>query len=394
MAQRRKSTRRILVAENISMKAARDLIAGALRYAASNPSWNVFVYGGHLLDGDFKRKFSRPDGIITGYSPEDPMNPVPHNLRRHIPTVFTCVTPLSGMKAPSATINADNSAIGEAAAKCFLRNKLDHFAFIGARVEAFWQKPRLESFKRAAQAEGHEVSVFRNGPKYESWDEERERILDWIRSLPKPCGIFTAYDSLARNVLDTCREAGIHIPSQVQILGVDNETYFCEYSVPTMSSISPDFEGGGFLAAQTLDALMGRKPQPRKNLFGIAEIVERASTSDISGSGSRVSRARSIIRTELKSSIAVASIARRIGCSTRLLEKDFKAVLGRSVIGEICEARLSKAKDLLRRTARDEASIAAECGYRSVGTLRNAFRAANGTTMRKWREAVRLEAPH
>jgi len=393
MAEGQKNTRAILVAENISMKAARDLIAGALRYAASNSAWNVFVYGGHLLDRDFKRKFSRPDGIITGYSPDDPMNPVPRNIRRHIPTVFTCVTPQPDMKAPSASINADDRAIGEAAAKCFLRNKLAHFAFIGARAETFWQNTRLESYRKSARAGGHEVSVFRNGPDCESWGEERRKILRWIESLPKPCGIFTAYDPLARNVMDICREADISVPSQVQILGVDNETFFCEYSVPTMSSISPDFEGGGFLAAQTLDALMGRKTPPSGNLFGISEIVERASTSDISGAGNRVSRARDIIRTELKSAITVASIARKIGCSERLLEKDFKTVLGKSVIGEIGEVRMSKAVDLLRRTTRNEASIAAECGYGSAGTLRNAFRAKFGTTMQKWKMRLKAGLP-
>ena len=389
MYHRRKKTKRILVAENISMKAARDLIAGALRYAASNSAWNMFVYGGHQLDKDFMRKFSRPDGIITGYSPDDPTNPVPLCLRRHIPTVFTCVTPEPDMKAPTATINADDRAIGEAAAGCFLRNKLDHFAFIGAREETFWQKTRLRSFMATARRAGRCVSVFRNGPDSESWDDERMKILHWIESLPKPCGIFTAYDPLARNVMDICREADIHIPSQVQILGVDNETYFCEYAVPTLSSISPDFEDGGFLAAQTLDALMGRKAPPRRKLFGISEIVERASTSDISGAGSRVSRARYIIRTELKSTLTVAAIAQKIGCSTRLLEKDFKAVLGKSVIGEIGEVRMSKVLDLLKRTAKSEEAIAAECGYGSLGTLRNAFRARFNTTMREYRAASR-----
>ena len=108
-----------------------------------------------------------------------------------------------------------------------------------------------------------------------SWAEERVKVLRWIKSLPKPCGIFAVYDSRARFVLDVCREAEIKVPAQVQVLGVDNETYFCEYSTPTLSSISPDFEGGGFLAAQTLDALLEGRPSPSTNLFGIAEAGDR-----------------------------------------------------------------------------------------------------------------------
>lgn len=368
------------------MKTARDIIAGALRYAAAQARWSVFVYGGHFLDQDVMRKFSRPDGIITGYSDDDPANPVPKAIRRDIPTVFTCVEPVGGMKAPSATINADDRAIGEAAAKCLMKNKLEHFAFIGAREETGWEKVRLTSFRNAIEQSGHDVSVFApSGKISESWDDERTEILRWIESMPKPCGIFAAYDARARSVLDICREAGIKVPTQVQVIGVDNETYFCEYAVPTLSSISPDFEGGGFLAAQTLDALLGSTKAPRSSIFGIAEIAERSSTSDISGASNRVARARDLIRTELKSALTVSAIARRIGCSSRLLEKDFRSVLGRTVVAEIGRVRMAKAQDMIKHTQKSEESIAIACGYGSVGTLRNTFHAKYGMSIRKWR---------
>lgn len=377
----------ILVAENICMKAAREIIAGVLRYAAAKKGWNVFVHGGHPLDRDDARSFSRPDGIITGYSSDDASNPVPAGMRQNIPTVFTCITPDCPMKAPSASIFADDHAIGEAAAKCLAKNNLEHFAFIGTREGGYWQKARLDSFMEAARKAGHEVSVFSpSGASPTPWTEERREVLRWIRSLPKPCGIFAVYDSRARFVLDVCREAEIKVPAQVQVLGVDNETYFCEYAIPTLTSVSPDFEEGGFLAAQTLDALIEGRPSPRTNLFGIAEVVERLSTSDTSGAANRVARARELIRGEIRSQLTVAAIAQKIGCSPRLLEKDFKTVLGRSVIREIGEVRMSKVLNLLKHTVRSEEAIASECGYGSLGTLRNAFRSRFNTTMREWRK--------
>ena len=391
----RKGNLNILVAENVSMKAAREIIAGALRYAATKHDWNVFVHGGHPLDLDMKRTFSRPDGIITGYGYGDPFDPVPIRIHRDIPTVFTCVIKHPCMKAPFASIHADDRAIGRTAAECLAKNKLRHFAFIGARDDTEWQKLRLESFRERLAGAGISVSVFTpSGEESESWEDERRDVLAWIESLPKPCGIFAVYDARARFVLDVCREAGIKVPAQVQVLGVDDETYFCEYALPTLSSISPDFEGGGFLAAQTLDALLGGKPIPRTNLFGIKEVVERLSTSDTSGAANRVARARDMIRSELKSALSVAAIARKIGCSARLLEKDFKSVLGRSVIREICEIRMSKALDLLKRTAKSEEAIATECGYGSPGTLRNAFRTRFKTTMREWRAAQSKPRQH
>ena len=391
---RRKRNVNILVAENICLKAARDIISGVLRYAAAKRDWNVFIHGGHPLDRDDARSFSYPDGIITGYSSDDATNPVPAEMRRNIPTVFTCITPDNRMKAPFASIYADDQAIGEAAAKCLAKNNLNYFAFIGARKMGYWQKARLASFKEAVRRAGHEVSVFSPpGALSMSWAEERGEVLRWIRSLPKPCGIFAVYDSRARFVLDICREAEIKVPAQVRVLGVDNETYFCEYAIPTLSSISPDFEGGGFLAAQTLDSLIERRPPPRTNLFGIAEVVERLSTSDTSGAANRVARARDLIRSEIKSTLTVSAIAQKIGCSARLLEKDFKAVLGRSVVREIGEVRMSKVLDLLKCTTKSEETIASECGYGSYGTLRNAFRARFKKTMREWRREIPRSAP-
>ena len=123
-------------------------------------------------------------------------------------------------------------------------------------------------------------------------------------------------------------------------------------------------------------------------------MVERASTSDNSGAGNRVARARDIIRSELKSAISVAAIARKVGCSTRLLEKDFKAVLGKSVVREICDIRMTRATSLLKHTAKDEESIARACGYGSLGTLRNAFRARFKTTMREWRATQSKNREH
>ena len=90
--------------------------------------------------------------------------------------------------------------------------------------------------------------------------------------------------------------------------------------------------------------------------------------------------------------MTVAAVAHKIGCSTRLLEKDFKTVLGRSVISEIGEVRMAKVLDLLKRTAKSEEAIAAECGYGSPGTLRNVFRARFNATMREYRVASRQVA--
>ena len=75
-----------------------------------------------------------------------------------------------------------------------------------------------------------------------------KELAEWLVSLPKPCGVWAAFDQRAKHVLDACRLAGLNVPSQIQVLGVDNETYVCEQTIPSLSSLMPDFENGGFLA--------------------------------------------------------------------------------------------------------------------------------------------------
>ncbi len=79
------------------------------------------------------------------------------------------------------------------------------------------------------------------------------------------------------------------------------------------------------------------------------------------------------------------AVARRIGCSSRLLEKDFQSVLGRTVVAEIGRVRMATAQDMIKHTQKSEESIALACGYGSVGTLRNTFHAKYGMSIRKWR---------
>ena len=42
-------------------------------------------------------------------------------------------------------------------------------------------------------------------------------------SLPKPVGLFACYDIRGRQALDACRRAGLSVPDNVAVLGVDDE---------------------------------------------------------------------------------------------------------------------------------------------------------------------------
>ncbi|MBQ0033295.1 MAG: substrate-binding domain-containing protein, partial [bacterium] len=230
---------------------------------------------------------------------------------------------------------------------------------------------------------GYGVEVYCHGRRK---DIDRERMMEWLKSLPAPCGVFVAYDQLARSVLDICRAEKLDIPKRLQVLSVDDEDFICELSIPTLSSIAPDYETGGVLALDVLDGLLNGSERSGRNLkLPVQAVVERMSTSDFTDSANRVAVAREYIRRHATEGIGVQNVASRVAGSCRMLEKDFRSILGHTIRDEIVETRLAAVRRLLRNSSVPIDQIAAKCGFSSGNYLKNLFRRRYGMTMRDYR---------
>lgn len=209
----------------------------------------------------------------------------------------------------------------------------------------------------------------------------------WIAALPKPCGVFAANDMRARDVLEACRAAGVDVPRQVMVLGVDDEEFVCRQTRPSLSSLLPDFDQGGFLAAELLVALLSGGPVPaEKRTFGVRGIVERLSTSDPNEAGRMVGRAEEFIRENAASGgVSVCDVAKAAGASVRLLQKNFRAATGTTVSEALRDARLRRVCELLELTRTPIGRMAELCGFGDDCHLKKLFRKRFGMTMRQWR---------
>ena len=380
------SKRSIIVLENTAVKAAREIVHGVMRYASTRPEWKLEVLTGHPSELEEAVRIGRPDGIVSGFT-DEPTNPIPVSIRRSTPTVFTCTIPFKGMTTPWALLEMDDGKIAETAAGLLLRKNLKSYGFFGLRHATPWSAKRLQRFRKTIRSNGFAISEFQiSSSQPVSIETEYADVVNWLTSLEKPCGIFAVTDQRAKLLLNICQKAGINAPEQIKVVGVDNDEIVCECAKPTLSSIAPDFHHAGFAAAQALDHLMQGRHTARKITIGTLNTVERMSTSDISGSGNRIGLALETIRKQaFNGSLTVYGLARTVGCSTRLLEKDFKRTIGRSIIKELNRIRLEKVQELLQTTSMEESSIAATAGFGSAAYLRNLFRKRFGMTMRQWR---------
>ena len=289
-----KRTYRVIVDLDVRHQAAREVIAGILRFSAKHPEWDLQMRGNHPSNDGFTLDPKWiPDGLII----DDAWQTREGGKLLSSPSlrgaIFVSSLPPPGYRIPHETVATDDRALAVAAAKLLVGHDLRNFAFIGSLGDERWSEARKRFFRAALKDAGFALSVYKS-PRAakKDWSAERQALSDWLAILPKPCGVWAAYDQRAMHVLDICRTNGISVPEQVQVLGVDDESYICEQMTPTLSSIAPDFEAGGYAAAEALHAILsGRKPQEKKLKIGVRTVTERLSTTDLSGSGNRVSRA-------------------------------------------------------------------------------------------------------
>jgi LacI family transcriptional regulator len=165
------------------------------------------------------------------------------------------------------------AATSQAVAEHYIRQGLAHFAYVGSVPDSYWSTVRGEAFAKRGRQEGF-TCFFYTSQDTEDWGLEQSAMRNWLVALPKPCGLFAAFDLRARQVLDTCQTAGIRVPEELSVIGVDNDETVCENTIPTLSSVQADLEGGGYMAADLLDGLMrGKKRKGVSLSYGLQRIV-------------------------------------------------------------------------------------------------------------------------
>ena len=396
MRDKKLDTFNICLATSRGTKAGRDRFSGAMRYAAAHRDWVVRFFTPQRLrlglrTGSDIMPPSKIDGLICSSKKfwSDGIRKI-LPARRRIPIVNVDDPGLGSGAAPfcNAAVMIDDEALGREAARYFLRRGLDNLAFVGNvdMLEDSHQTPRLEAFRSVAFEAGATFDEFR--PPRDGRGGEVPALAAWLSRLPLPCGVLAYNDSRAQCVIDACHLAGLDIPEQIQIIGVDNDEMICENTSPTLTSIQPDFEGGGYLAAQLLDEMLakGLPKKPVMRTYGIKTLVERASTQDVKGGARLTTRAMEFMRLNFVRSIDVRDVAATLNVSRRTLEKRFVQVRGEGVAHALRRLRLDNACRLVCETAKTIPEIAYECGFVSSKHLMTLFKRTYGMPMGEWRK--------
>jgi LacI family transcriptional regulator len=197
----------------------------------------------------------------------------------------------------------------------------------------------------------------------------------------------TCHDDRGLQTLDACRRAGLRVPDDVAVIGVDNDTNLCNLCTPPMSSIDVNPSRVGYEAAALLMRLMQGAPRPTEPvLLGPPRgLVPRQSTDVLSIEDQDVAAALRMVRERATTGLRVSEVIRSVRHSRSTLDRRVKAALGRTLKTEITRVRIERAKLLLQETDLPVGIVAIRSGFSEPKYFCEVFRKSERMTAMAFR---------
>lgn len=380
--------RRVAVVIEASNAYARGLLKGILRHVREHDPWTVFLpeHGRGTPPLESLAKWAG-DGVIARIETEATARAL-GLLRRKLGVPVIDVS-AARLVADVPYVETDDVAIAAVAADHFFERDFRHFAFLGDdRFQ--WSDNRCRAFVEAVSAKRHDVEVFGRGRRRPVPADDDEAVEAWLAGLPKPVALLACYDIRGRQAIDACRRAGLAVPDEVAVLGVDDDDVLCGLASPPLSSVMPDAIGAGRRAAELLEQLMRGEPLDRSEwLLPPLGIAARQSTDVLAIDDPLVVAAVRQIRDRACDGIKVSDVARGLKTTRRVLENRFAKRVGHTPHEEIARVQFRRVEQLLRETDLSLATIAARAGFRHTEYMTVAFTRRHGLPPSRWRRERR-----
>lgn len=296
----------------------------------------------------------------------------------NVPVIFLGRHPRPGESI--STVREDTKSTAEFVSRELLSLGYLHYAYVPHLQKKSWSDLRGSHFKELVRMHGCRYHQFKRAADTRgdslSWNMSLRR---WIKALPKPCGIFAATDFVAAKIIDICSSERIAIPGKIALIGVDNDEAICLSTKPRLSSVLPDYESAGILAARMASALLhSPKAAPFDRLVKPLMVVRRDSTRLRATPNERLASAIALIRQKSCEGLRARDVIAHIGGSRRSAELHFRLAFGHSILHEIQTVRMERAKELFSDSSRPVKIIANMCGYSSVASFLKIYKNFEG----------------
>ena len=376
---------KILLLIDYSSDYDRKLLRGLVKYSQEKGPWifyrlPFYFLEMHGIEGvlEWTRKW-KPDAIIGKLE----TNTIDFQKELNIPVVLLNY---HWRSTRYSNLTGDYHNEGRIAAQFFKEKLFTEYAFFGFK-DVVWSEERMEGFEREVRSFGGNFHSFMS---LTVSDEMRSELARWLKQLPKPIALFCCDDERALFVSETCQMSGISIPSEISLLGVDNDELMCSISDPPISSIPLQVEEAGYAMAKLIERQILRADKQVFNLKVMpGKIIERASTNRYNIMDENVLVVVKFINENYMTELDTRKLLQLVPLSRRNLETKFKAVMGVSIYQYILNCRCEKLANLLIESDMGLAEAAYEAGFNAYGNISRIFKKHKGLTPSEFRKAYR-----
>jgi LacI family transcriptional regulator len=385
------TTYRVALLFNANKMYDREIISGIGAYMSSTRAqWDLF------LEEDFRCRLSgierwQGNGIIADFDDPAVCAALSHT-RLPVVAVGSSYTDDSRYPKGIPYVATDNFKLIRLALNHLIEAGLERFACFSLPEDPTnrWAQEREQAFLHLMENDGMDCEIYR-GVKTSapSWDTAVKQLIDWLQGLPKPIGIIAVTDARARQLLQACLSAGIAIPEEVALIGIDNDPLARSLTRIPLSSIAQGAQEMGRAAGHLMHQMLhGAHIGETRILVPPAGINVLASSQHEPPNHPYVMQALHFIRQYACQGIKTEQVADYVGVSRSSLEAYFRRSRGHSVHNEILHFKLEAAKKLLQDDAISVAEIAIRCGFTSVQYMHAVFKRELGCTPRGYQEQV------
>ena len=366
--------------------AGRDMFVGTLDEMSNKLNWHLDTVrpGKFFTERELVNEDGEPfDGYILSMpGTDDAMKRI---AASRTPTVLVNITDrqLSARSDAVASVWTDNADIGLCAAEHLLeRGEYKSAGYVHELGIPFYSTERMTAFRARMKRSGLATSVLsaRDASK-----DFLDRLRKWVRELPKPAAVMACSDMRAADVINACKAEDISVPTQVAVVGVDNDAAQHAKCGMSISSVILNMRSMGRTAVRELDFLFAHpkwRGRPHEVLVPAKGVFAGESTARSVSAARLVNMAQAFIAKNRTSKLSPADVAAHLGCSRKLAELRFSQICGTTLRMAIENARMEEVK---RRLAGGERvnDIVKEMHFTSANQLYRIYKRHFGSTIRQ-----------
>jgi LacI family transcriptional regulator len=344
---------------------------GVARYATEH-NWSLnceMRWTGHLPKTPW-----HGDGIIAYVGIANPQKHLIDYIHAaNVPVVETQIPHIQR----SGRVIVPHQRIGEITAEHLLSLHFEHIGFVTFEENIFERTRRLAAM-RTVKAAGAKFHLL-----------EFATLSKQLAQLPKPLGLIALNDVNASSVILTCAAAGLSVPEEIAVIGVDDTEVFCDLSAVPLTSVNCDYERQGYEAAALLHSMMDGKPAPIDPIvIAPRGVTVRRSTDTVALPDLDGAKFLRFLRDNFRRSLSLEQTARDLDVPMRRVQNDFRVYLGRTVVQELTRLRVEYAKHLLQDSDLKLEAAGLESGFANRFHFIKAFVRVTGQTPRQYRSEI------